>query len=128
MESEFANVTWIAVGVGAIAAFLVGWLWYSPILFIKGWAAGSGVDIDNGSAPPVLAMVAQFLALLLLSLVIGITATQDMLLTAIAAILAAAAFAVSNGAFAGKSAYAMMVDGGYIVVAGAVMIICQGIF
>lgn len=38
METGIAKVNWLAVGIGTVAAFLVGWLWYSPILFIKGWA------------------------------------------------------------------------------------------
>lgn len=124
---EFAAVNWLAVVVGAIAAFLLGWLVYSPILFIKGWAAGSGVDLDDGSKPPVFAMLAQISALFLLALVVGITASSDALITAILAILAAAAFAVSNGAFCRKSSFAMAVDGGYVIAAGAVMILAQGL-
>ena len=28
-----SGVNWLAVTVGAVAAFLLGWLWYSPKLF-----------------------------------------------------------------------------------------------
>ncbi len=124
---EFANVNWLAVIVGTIAAFLLGWLVYSPILFIKRWAEGSGVDLTDGSGPRPFAMIAQVCALFLLSLVVGITATTDALITAIIAILAAATFAVSNGAFCKKSGYAMSVDGGYVIAAGIVMIAAQGV-
>ena len=128
MESEFANVNWIAVIVGTIAAFLVGWLWYSPKLFGKGWAEGSGVELGSAQSMPVFAMVSQLVALFLMSIVIGITAGIEHLMTAIIAILAAAGFVMSAGAFVKKSNYALGVDFGYIVVAGIVMIICQGIF
>lgn len=128
MEAELGNVTWIAVIVGTVVAFLAGWLWYSPILFIRGWAAGSGVDVENGPGPMLPGMVLQLLSLFALALVIGITATQDMLITAIVAVLAASLFSMSNGAFSGKTRYAVLVDGSYILVAGAIMIICQGIF
>jgi hypothetical protein len=37
------NVNWIAVTVGAVLAFLLGWLWYSPKLFGTKWAEGAGV-------------------------------------------------------------------------------------
>jgi hypothetical protein len=124
---ELAAINWLATLVGAVAAFLLGWLIYSPILFIKQWAEGSGVDLENGSGPPVFAMIAQIVALLLLATVVGITATGDALITAILAILAAAAFAVSNGAFCHKSTFAMAVDGGYVVAAGVVMILVQGL-
>lgn len=127
MESEFANVNWIAVILGAVVAFLVGWLWYSPKLFGTGWAAGSGVELGSAQSMPVFAMVSQLVGLFLLSLVVGVTATTSALMTAILAILAAATMTLSAGAFVKKSNYALGVDFGYIIVAGAVMIVCQGI-
>ena len=127
MESEFANVNWIAVILGTVAAFLVGWLWYSPKLFGRGWAAGSGVELGSAQSMPVFAMVSQLVGLFLLALVVGVTATTSALMTAILAILAAATMTMSAGAFVKKSNYALGVDFGYIVIAGAVMIICQGI-
>src|ERR1044071_1974667 len=30
-----ANVTYLAVFVAAVAVFILGWLWYSPLLFFK---------------------------------------------------------------------------------------------
>ena len=127
MESEFANVNWIAVILGTVVAFLVGWLWYSPKLFGTGWAAGSGVELGSAQSMPVFAMISQLVGLFLLALVVGVTATTNALMTAILAILAAATMTMSAGAFVKKSNYALGVDFGYIIVAGVVMIICQGI-
>ncbi|MGR3661463.1 MAG: DUF1761 domain-containing protein [Paracoccaceae bacterium] len=121
------NVNWTAVIAGTIVAFLLGWLWYSPKMFGKGWAEGSKVELGAADSMPMFAMIAQVVALFLLALVIGITATTDALITAIIAILAAAAFAVSGGAFIKKSQYAITIDGLYIVVAGIIMIAAQGI-
>ena len=70
MESEFANVNWIAVILGTVAAFLVGWLWYSPKLFGRGWAAGSGVELGSAQSMPVFARVSQLVGLVLLALVV----------------------------------------------------------
>ena len=122
------NINWAAVIVGTVVAFLVGWLWYSPKLFGKGWADGSGVELGSAESMPVMAMISQIVALLLLALVVGITATTDALITAVIAILACAAFVFSSGAFARKSGYALRVDLGYIIVAGVIMIAAQGIF
>lgn len=126
MES-LASVNWPAVIAGAIIAFLAGWLWYSERVFGSGWAVGSRVELVGAGGMPVFAMVAQFIALLLLALVIGITETSGALLTAVLAILAAAAFVFSGGAFAKKNGYALAVDTGYIVLAGIIMIAAQGI-
>jgi Protein of unknown function (DUF1761) len=128
MTMELAGLNWLAVIVGTVVAFLAGWLWYSPKLFGTGWAEGSKVELGSAQSMPVVAMAAQLAALFLLALVVGITAVHNQLFTAIFAILALAAFSVSGGAFTRKSNYALMVDGGYAVVAGILMIVVQGIF
>ncbi|MEX0970979.1 MAG: DUF1761 family protein [Paracoccaceae bacterium] len=122
------ELNWLAFIVGAIAAFMAGWAWYSPMVFGKGWAAGSKVELGSASSMPVFAMVVQLIAVFLLSLVVSLTALDAGLYTAIAAILAAAAFVVSSGAFIHKSAYALFVDGGYIILSGVIMIACHAIF
>lgn len=125
---DFSAVNWLAVIVGAVASFLLGWLWYSPALFGTKWAEGSRVEMGTASDMPVFAMATQFLALILLSSVVGITATVDALIIAILVILTVAVFTASMGGFVKKSAYAIRVDFFYVVMSGALMIICQGIF
>jgi len=120
-------MNWTAIAAGAVLAFLFGWLVYSPKVFGKGWAEGSGVALGDASEMPKAAMGAQFLALVLLSLVVGITATTSALWTAILAILAAAMFVVSGGLFVKKSSYALRVDALYIIGSGVIMIACQGL-
>ncbi len=56
------------------------------------------------------------------------TATVNFLGTAVLAILAAVFFVVSHGAFVRKSTAAMLIDGLYVVGAGALMIVAQGVF
>lgn len=124
---EFAELNWIAVVTGAIAAFLFGWLVYSPILFAKVWAEGSNVELTPESKPPLAGMLLQILGLLCLATVVGVTATINALFTAILAILAAAFLVTSNGAFCKKSTAALAVDAGYIVGSGVLMIVAQAV-
>ncbi len=126
MESP-EPLNWLAVILGAVVAFLAGWAWYSPAVFGRRWAEGSRVELGKPGEMPVMAMATQALAVLLLALVVGITATTSALWTAILAILAAAAFVVSGGAFVRKGGAALAIDGGYIVLAGVVMIAAQGL-
>jgi hypothetical protein len=120
-------LNWIAIIAGTVAGFLLGWIVYSPGVFGRKWAEGSRVELGSASSMPVFAMAAQFAALFALALVIGITATTNSLGAAIAAIVAAALFVVSGGAFVKKTGYAMAVDGGYILGAGVLMIFAQGL-
>lgn len=128
MESEIGTVSWVAVIIGAVVAFLVGWLWYSPKLFGEKWAEGVGVSLGSADQMPVAAMVAQIVGMILMSWVIGITAAQNALFTAILVILAITALIIANGYFARKSPYAIRTEAGFIIVAGIIMIACQGIF
>ena len=117
---------WVAVIVGTIVAYGVGFLWYGK-LFTKPWMEGSRLTEADGQSLPVLAMILQIVGLFLLALVVGVTAMTHALGTAILAILAVAVLVMSGGAFSKKSTAAILIEGGYIVVAGAVMIVCRGL-
>ena len=123
----FSNISWMAVLVGAVLSFLAGWLWFSPALFGKKWAEGSRVELGSADEMPIFAMIAQFIALLLISTMVGLAIASGETIIAIIAILGIAVFSMSNGAFVKKTNYAIMVDGSYAVVAGLIMIIVQSI-
>jgi hypothetical protein len=38
------HVNYLAVLVAAIVVFVLGWLWYSPLLFFKPWMRARGLD------------------------------------------------------------------------------------
>lgn len=39
MYNALSQINFLAVFVTAVAGFLIGWLWYSPVLFAKPWMA-----------------------------------------------------------------------------------------
>lgn len=127
MQELTNGVSWIAVLAGAVLSFLAGWLWYSPVLFGRKWAEGSGVQLGTASDMPVAAMVAQLLGLLLMSWFVGVTAVANQLATVILATLAFVVLAYSGGLFIKKSSYARAVDAGYWIVCLVIMIACQGV-
>jgi hypothetical protein len=124
---DAANLNWVAVIVGTIAAFGLGMLWFSPRMFGKAWSAGSHNLTPPGS-PPILAMLLTFLALFLLALVVGMTETNQAIGTAIAAILAAALIVGGMDLFSQKSGKATLIDSGYIVASGVLMVLAQAVF
>ena len=127
MEEITANVSWLAVIVGAVASFLAGWLWYSQKLFGTKWAEGSKVELGNASDMPAAAMIAQILGLLVVAWVVGVLAERQMLWTTILMVIGYGLLQFSGNTFTQKSNYAKMVDTGYWVVAVVIMIIVQGI-
>ena len=127
MQEVIANVNWLAVVVGAVLSFLLGWLWYSPALFGKKWAEGVGVELGRAGGMPVGAMVMQIVGIFLLAWLFGITAANNALLTIILVVLAIVAFIFSAGMYARKSMYAIYTEVGYILAMAVVMFIVQAI-
>ena len=128
MKEIMMDVNWLAVIVGAVAAFLAGWLWYSPMLFGKTWAAGNGVEMGTAQSMPVGAMATQAIALLLISWFVGVMAVESRLMTFILAAIAFGMLNLSGGLFAKKPGAVVAIDFGYLIVASVVMFIAQAIF
>ncbi len=47
MQNAFQNLNWLAVIAAAVSAFVLGGLWYSPLLFAKRWMKESGVTEES---------------------------------------------------------------------------------
>mgnify|MGYP003676171768 CR=1 FL=1 len=99
MGALLEGVNWIAVVVGTVVSFLVGWLWYSPILFGPRWAQGVGVKMGTADDMPFGAMAGQILGLFLMSWLVGVTAASNALMTSILAVLAFTVLGYSGGMF-----------------------------
>ncbi|MGI9305436.1 MAG: DUF1761 domain-containing protein [Gammaproteobacteria bacterium] len=128
MAEITTNVNWLAVIVGAVVAFVLGWAWYSPKLFGKKWAEGVGLSLEGASGPPMAAMVTQAIGTLLLAWVVGVTAANDALMTIILIVLTIVFLIVAAGLFSKKSRYAIATEAGFVVAMAAIMIVCQGVF
>lgn len=125
MEILIQDVNWIAVAVGAVLAYALGWLWYSPTLFGTKWAAGVGINTSDGSGPMGKAMLAQAAGTLLLAWFIGLAVSWDVLILAVFAVVTFAALNKAGGLFTQKSMYAIVVDAGYLFAMAAIMIAVQ---
>lgn len=124
MDEILMGVNWTAVIVGTVVSYGLGFLWFGPV-FGKFWAAGSH-NITPPARMPIVAMVLQLVGTFLMAWVIGATATINALVTAIFVILAIASLLVAGSLFSQKSTAATLIEGGFVVVMGAVMILCQG--
>lgn len=126
MEAIITDVNWLAVVVGALVAFLVGWFWYSDKLFGKKWreGIGTGAVSERSTAMP---MITQAVGTFLLAWVIGVTEVTDSIYLAILIILTAAVIVKANGLFGMKTKYTIMVEVGYVIVMGAIMVLTHAV-
>jgi len=49
MHLQMHSLNWLAVLVAAISTMIVGFLWYSPLLFAKAWMREMGYDPNDKS-------------------------------------------------------------------------------
>ena len=122
------GVNWLAVVIGTILSFILGWAWYSPMLFAKKWIEGVNVKPDPDAKMPVPAMIVQLIGTFLLAWLVGITAVHNALATIILIILTIIALIIANGLFVSKSNYAIATEAGFVAAMAVVMIAVQGIF
>ena len=109
----------LAVLVAAASCFLIGGLWYSPVLLGKAWLRESGDDRQPGQGHPAkvfgLSFVFAVLAAVVYAVLIppptsaGHAALQGL---AVGAGLVAASFGI-NYQFANRSWKLLLIDGGY---------------
>jgi Protein of unknown function (DUF1761) len=67
-------VNYLAVLVAAVVVFILGWLWYSPLLFFKRWMRARGMDpaaAMAGAKMPGGKLAIEFLRCLVLAYVIA---------------------------------------------------------
>lgn len=66
MLTSLTSAHYVAILLGAVASFIIGWLWYSPYLFGNIWAKehGSNQEKMKEGEAPVNALVVSFLTYL----------------------------------------------------------------
>lgn len=127
MNEITANVHWLAVIVGFVLSFLLGWLWYSPKLFGTKWAEGVGVKMGEANQMPVAPMVLQAVGTFLLAWVVGVTAGNNALATIILIAVTMIVLQAAGGLFTKKSTYAILTEVGFIAAMVVLMIVVQGV-
>ncbi len=128
MEELTTGVSWTGVIVGAVAAFIWGWIWYAPRVFGNTWAKAHKVEIGTAASIPVRAMILQVIALFLVSWFVGVTAVSNALATAILALVGFTLFYDAGAHMAKVPSRGILVNVGYWVTSFVIMIIAQGIF
>jgi hypothetical protein len=70
---DFSLINWPAVLVAALSAFMVGGVWYSPVLFGNAWLADSKLtnnDVEQGNKAKIFGFTAVFALIMAANLAI----------------------------------------------------------
>lgn len=120
----FDSVNWLAVVLGAVASFVLGWFWYSPKGFYPAWSASAKVKHQQGD-PMGAAFGSLTVGLVLYSTFVGVMVARGQLGPLILGIFTFIIMGYSNNAFKKLGAVSRTIDAGSWAVSGVVMIVVQ---
>ena len=116
---NFADINWLAVLVAAVSAFLLGGIWYGPLLK-HAWCREADIDPEAKSKNhPATVFGTAFAAALVAAAAFAIILRPDppLFIAAHAGFLTGLAYVAMsfgiNYAFAGRSFRLWLIDGGY---------------
>lgn len=133
---DISTLNWLAIIVAALSNFLIGGLWYSPVLFGKAWMKEnnfSDEDLKKGNMARIFGLT--FLFSLVMAFNLGMFLNDSNTTAswgAVAGFLAGfgwVAMAVFiNGQFERKSTKYMLINGGYFTISFVVMGLIIGLW
>lgn len=120
MDAAAGGINWFAVTVAAVSSFVLGGLWYSPVLFGNAWMRTTGLtaeDLARGSPGMIygVSFVLAFIAATVFALFLGPAPALGFAVGAGASAglcWVAASFGI-NYLFERKSLQLFLINGGY---------------
>lgn len=122
MEAFIAQIEWTPVLVSTVVAFMVGWAWYSPKLFVKPWMAGLPKP-PVWQAPMWMPMSAQLGSTLFLAIIVNMSYQHGHIGHAVLVALTIMGFIKANGMYSGKNKMAISIEVLYILVMVVIMVL-----
>jgi len=126
---NIATWNWFAVIAATLATFLMGYLWYSPLLFGKAWKEAAGIKEEEGDKPnmtKILSLFFIFSFVMAINLAIFLNDSKtNMVWGATAGLMAGLGWVAMSifitGQFEKRTTRYMLIHGGYYVVCFVIM-------
>lgn len=120
MDTIFSQLNLPAVFVSAVAYFLIGALWYSPLLFAKQWISALDLKPEDIQSSPVV-YLSTFIGILIIVFILAVmvilintnTLLGGMFVGAIAGVGFVLTTTAINNLYAGRSLSLTLVTSGY---------------
>ncbi|MCZ6530397.1 MAG: DUF1761 domain-containing protein [Chloroflexi bacterium] len=133
---EFGTINILAVVVSAIAAILVGFIWFSPPLFEKAWLEDIGRTREQIEGDSPLKYLVAFIGSLLMAYIVarlldlvgGPSLEMGILLAVVVWVAFVAATSAANFAFAGRPVRLWLIENGNHLLTLLVMGVILGVW
>lgn len=121
LENLMLAIEWGPVLISTLIAFIIGWAWYSQILFVRPWMNGLPKP-PVWQAPMWMPMLAQLGATLFLAIIVNMSYQDGHVGHSVLVALTIMGFIKANGMYSGKNKMAISIEVLYILVMVLVMI------
>jgi hypothetical protein len=124
---DLSSVNYLAVFVAALSSFLIGGLWYSPILFARAWMREAGLEEARLRQRVGAVFAGAFVLSVVIALNLALFLGKDASIAwgagagALAGIGWAAASLATVFLFERRSTILIVIDGGYLAVSYTAM-------
>jgi hypothetical protein len=124
---DLSNVNYLAVLAAAVSSFLIGGLWYSPILFAKAWMREAAISEDRLREKVAGVFLGAFVLSFVIALNLALFLGKDASIAwgagagALAGVGWAAASLATVFLFERRTLMLIVIDGGYLAVSYTVM-------
>lgn len=133
---EFGSINILAVVVSAVAAILVGFIWFSPPLFEKAWLEDIGRTREQIEGDSPLKYLVAFIGSLLMAYIVarlldlvgGPSLEMGILLAVVVWVAFVAATSAANFAFAGRPVRLWLIENGNHLLTLLVMGVILGVW
>ncbi len=123
----FDGINWLAVAIGAVASFVVGWWYYSARGFYKPWSQSAGITMEMGD-PMGASFGSLVVGLILYSTWVGAMVAHGLTGLCVLGIAVFILMAYSNNAFKKLGGVSRAIDAGSWALSGALMLLAQWLF
>lgn len=128
------TINWLAVLAATFAAFVLGGLWYSPILFAKAWQRAAGVSdeaLKSANMPAVFGLAFVFTLVMVVNLAFFVNGA-DLTMTLAYSLAAGFGWAALGlgvvALFERRPPAYFLINGGYLTLAFLLMGIILGLW
>ena len=128
-------INWPAVVAAALSMFVLGAMWYSPLLFVKQWAKAAGLEIDyekRGNFAMILGISFVLTLVMAANLAFFVAGVRDLTTVVAYAVAAGLGWAALGlwviSLFERRPFAYVLINGGYLTVGFAIMGLILGLW
>lgn len=126
MEEFISQIEWTPVLFSTVITIMLGYLWYSPVLFLHAWLKGLP-EPPKWQAPLWMPLSTQIGSLFFLAVIINQLQNDQQWLLLVLVVFTVMGFSKTNGMYSGKTKKSISIEVLYILASALIMIVVNAV-